>query len=237
MSAPAHFATDALLDRLVDGELPAAERREVLARLDDEPHGWRRLALAFVESQTWRRELTALADGALLGNCPTSTAMAPAAATSPASSRWSKWLAMAAAVLLAFAGGVAVRDRGLPAWAGFGAPTEDWAWTGTERSRPASESPDMGQVVSADGPPRLTLYNAAGQPIELPLLEASQAGAELWQQPAELVPRNVREALRRSGYEIEQQRQLLPFDLHDGRRIVVPVDSIDLRFDGEPEWQ
>jgi hypothetical protein len=38
----------------VDGELPDAERRALLLRLDTEPDGWRRCALAFLEAQNWR---------------------------------------------------------------------------------------------------------------------------------------------------------------------------------------
>ena len=50
---------DILFDRLVDGELSAAERQQLLASLDDRPGGWRRCALAFLEAQTWRSDLTA----------------------------------------------------------------------------------------------------------------------------------------------------------------------------------
>jgi anti-sigma factor RsiW len=48
-----------LLDRLVDGELPDGERRELLLRLENEPDGWRRCALAFLEAQTWREAFRA----------------------------------------------------------------------------------------------------------------------------------------------------------------------------------
>jgi anti-sigma factor RsiW len=49
-----------LIDRLVDGELPELERRELLRRLDSEPNGWRRCALAFLEAQNWRAALAPL---------------------------------------------------------------------------------------------------------------------------------------------------------------------------------
>src|SRR5262249_14635902 len=50
-----------VLDRLVDGELSASERRELLSALDDEPGAWRRCALAFLESQALRSQLGSLA--------------------------------------------------------------------------------------------------------------------------------------------------------------------------------
>ena len=48
---------DPRFDRLVDGELSEPERRELLAGLDSEPGGWRRCALAFLESQCWKQSL------------------------------------------------------------------------------------------------------------------------------------------------------------------------------------
>jgi len=47
-----------VFDRLVDGELPEPERREVLLTLDRQPDGWRQCALAFLEAQTWGQTLT-----------------------------------------------------------------------------------------------------------------------------------------------------------------------------------
>jgi hypothetical protein len=46
-----------LIDRLVDGELSDDERGELLSRLDQSAEGWRTLALAFLEAQTWRSAL------------------------------------------------------------------------------------------------------------------------------------------------------------------------------------
>src|SRR4029079_16724183 len=51
---------DDRLERLVDGELAADEYRALLASLDDEPGGWRRCALAFLENQALAGELGAI---------------------------------------------------------------------------------------------------------------------------------------------------------------------------------
>ncbi len=53
---------DLQLDMLVDGELSEEERREVLLRLDSEPDGWRRCALAFLEAQSWREAMRSVSD-------------------------------------------------------------------------------------------------------------------------------------------------------------------------------
>src|SRR5437588_8567053 len=54
------------LDQLAEGELGPSERRRLLAALDEEPDGWRRCTLAFLETQSWRqacRQLAAKSDG------------------------------------------------------------------------------------------------------------------------------------------------------------------------------
>ena len=45
------------LDRLVDEEMSADERRAFLIRLDEAPQGWRQCALAFLEAQAWQHDL------------------------------------------------------------------------------------------------------------------------------------------------------------------------------------
>ena len=48
---------DTKFDRLVDGELTTDEYREMLTTLDEEPGGWRRCAMAFLEAQAWTWEI------------------------------------------------------------------------------------------------------------------------------------------------------------------------------------
>ena len=47
-----HSPEDGRFVLLVDGVVSVADRRELLASLDDVPNGWRRCALAFLEAQT-----------------------------------------------------------------------------------------------------------------------------------------------------------------------------------------
>jgi hypothetical protein len=49
------------LDQLVDGDLEPAERRRLLTALADQPDGWRRCALTFLEAQSWRKACRQLA--------------------------------------------------------------------------------------------------------------------------------------------------------------------------------
>ena len=45
------------MERLVDGEMLPDEYREFVASLEDEPDGWRRCALSFLESQAFSQDL------------------------------------------------------------------------------------------------------------------------------------------------------------------------------------
>src|SRR5512140_2754051 len=54
-------ADQQLLEQLADGELSDAECRELIARLERMPGGWRSCALAFLETQYWQKDLGAIA--------------------------------------------------------------------------------------------------------------------------------------------------------------------------------
>jgi len=89
------------LDRLVDGSLPDAERRTLLLRLDNEPDGWRRCALAFLEAQAWREAFAPLAISA--ASVPAPTTLRVAASASKPSRIAARWTALAAGLMAAFA--------------------------------------------------------------------------------------------------------------------------------------
>lgn len=57
-SIPEQWLSDSWIDRLVDGELSAAEYKSVVEALDRHPEHWRRCAQAFLEAQAWRTELS-----------------------------------------------------------------------------------------------------------------------------------------------------------------------------------
>jgi hypothetical protein len=104
---------DSLVDRLVDGELPDAERRALLLRLEAESGGWRRCALAFLEAQAWREALGPLAGSG-------SGAAGPAAVGQRAGRRHRSWRrlvrlsGLAAGLVAAFALGWALHGTPAP---------------------------------------------------------------------------------------------------------------------------
>src|SRR5436853_3190476 len=92
---------DGDLDRLVDGSLPEAQRRELLAWLESEPDGWRRCALAFLEAQTWREAFAPVAVAASIG-ATTAAKTSPRVPVRP-DRGWARWTALAACVFASFA--------------------------------------------------------------------------------------------------------------------------------------
>lgn len=101
--------TDMQFDRLVDGELDEQERRALLTSLDNEPDGWRRCALAFLESQCWKESFPALREPS---RRPSPTVVVPTMRKSPWQHHAKTLLAMAACFLVAFYVGSLFHETG-----------------------------------------------------------------------------------------------------------------------------
>ena len=220
-----------VLDRLVDGELPEAQRRELLTSLEQQPEGWRRCALAFLEAQSWGQSLgewvRTPAQSAQLASAAPAPPQ-PAAVARPAAS-WGSWkslLAMAASFLITFTLGMGLQrmwnnqasTRG-PAPAGPTSP-DAVAAVPNPGTNPASDVQTV--QVAVDG------MNGQPQTFNVPLVDVSQAPQALFQQHQPVVPDNIRRALEQSGRQVRQQRQYYPVTLPDGRQVIVPVDQVEV---------
>ena len=94
----------AVIDRLVDGELDETARAAALRALDAEPGGWRRCATAFLEAQAWRQAAESAGPAA---------AAPPVATRSQGSARRAfvrQFIGIAAAIAVAFCAGFAARS-------------------------------------------------------------------------------------------------------------------------------
>ena len=102
-----NLATDSrIIDKLVDNELDADARAELIRTLDETPDGWKRCALAFLEAQAWGQSLsTASRDAAECGGTG-SNYHRPPGLLGPVARRL---LALAAAVVVAFGAGFVSR--------------------------------------------------------------------------------------------------------------------------------
>lgn len=232
---------EALLDRLVDGELPDAQRRRLLASLEDEPGGWRRCALAFLEAQSWRRTLSSFAQEApVIARTPASGGRKPPV-TPPVTPRPATWrsLSVAAGIMLAFTVGM-VWPRGMHPVAGPGDVAATMAPEGPSVVEPSDESvPGAVPVVDPPGarwarqgaPPDdavWLLVGGNGMPerrIRIPLVEATPVDEELGRHMRSLVPETYRRRLERSGYRVERRRRFAPIQFVGGQQMLVPVED------------
>lgn len=225
-----------VLDLLVDGELDETRRRALLTALDAEPAGWRRCALAFLEAQCWKQECRSLArpappvDGDRIAVKPTKR------------TRWldrhvGTMLAVAASFFLAL--GISSMLRQSPRG---GAPMQlpSSQYADVARSalspRPAPRRPDRPAT-----PWRMVRLSGAGADgysgTILPAVERqSYEEARLADAPSAVPPELLR-ALERAGHEVRQSRRWVPYRLRDGRRLVVPVDELDVHYVGGPRYQ
>jgi hypothetical protein len=236
-------------DRLVDGELSATEERALLIALDARPDGWRRCALAFLESRNWQNELGALAGG----DCPRINGMPEGSKDlNPVSLverhiavkqhvQPGQVLAVAATVAIAFLLGIAAHWQ----WTSSGAGARDRLAAETSKDVPADEriaandGDRQGVTNGMDYRPASTvtmsLLNGHGnvdRQIEIPVVEADRLDPHWLQTTPSAIPDQFVEALRRSGHTVEEQRLYVPIVLDDGRRAIVALDQARVKYQG-----
>ena len=229
-------ADDRALDLLVDGELTDEQTRWLLAALDEksdagQPNGWRRCALAFVEAQSWNRDLGEIRDTSLAGEADpfaqvTRTPNVAAKRLLPL------LLTAAASVLIALAAGIGIGQF----WQGE-APVPPLVSPG--KSAQPVDHPSGGAII-AKADPSETVSQAAlrsndgrdGEPFQLPVYLASQVSEDYLQDTPPPLSARLQRALARSGHEALVQREWIPVPLDDGNQIVFPVDRIQLRYVG-----
>jgi hypothetical protein len=227
-----------LLDRLVDGEITHDEQRQLILSLEAQPDGWRQCALAFLEAQTWSREF-----GDLLG-ARAKSATTIAAASVPAThrvGRWLKPLTIAAGLVLTFTLGMAVRGA-----APLGEKELAAEVTNQQGELTASKSPDESNVP-ATVDLQTTKYETvkvsvpsgdgdSEQTLELPLIEADQKSlASILSEQKPVLSDLELKTLESTGHQVEQRRAYYPVQLQDGRRAVLPMDLVEVKYTGG--WQ
>ena len=150
--------SDEFIDRIVGGELRPAELRDAVNRLECQPDGWKRRALAFLEAHCWRESLQAIGQPTRLAVDLRTSSIS--LATAPSTQRPESWLRRAtlgATVAASFVlGWVAHTWRPLIA-PGHNSP----AMARTFTVQPAQES----ETSSLDEPslPAQTVSNSPGE--------------------------------------------------------------------------
>ena len=228
--------SDELFDRLVDGELPEAQRRELLGRLDDEPNGWRRCAMAFLEAQCFEEGLGALLAEEVWPDTPAK----PSPTVTPGPPRFwrraSRHLgtvaAMAASFLVALSVGLYwqnTRPAAAPVHHVAGEPAPAVATENATGTSPLQRPSSPWQMVTLAG-------NKDSGPIQLPAVEKNSIDEDDLRSLPVAVPSELFDSLRKAGHDVKRSRQYVPIRLQDGRRLVVPVDQYDV-LQSKPDYQ
>jgi hypothetical protein len=254
-----------ILDKLVDGELTETDRKVLLSALDDEPGAWRRCALAFLEAQTWRGDFTQLLAGSALSSIekavgiksgdskassaqvsPASAAIkastsvqsgASHAASSPfAPSRVMEYaMALAACLLVAFGLGIWARGawQDTNGFAGQGASQFAHGGSAFAPATTTVQSPGTWQGTTVNsglsGLPQLSSSNSS-------TVELTPQAEQMLQQTSPGISDAMRESLEKAGHRVIHTKQLVPVELPDGRRALMPVDQVDVEPNVRPAY-
>ena len=214
------FQDDIDFDRLVDGELSAAERRELLRSLDGRPDGWRRCALAFLEAQTWRAEVGQLLRDAVAPPRDEKEAAVRAVRYRRPLNMATAVLSVAASLLVAF-------------WLG----TTQRGGLESVATTPAPVALDQAQVAAAPDPDTtreglgeattLWVRDDTGRlrPMRVPLVDAGTLDRELGVRFRSALPAGMRRELEEQGYDVQSKRRYAPLWLENGRPLIVPVED------------
>ena len=221
-----------LMELLVDDELEEPRRRELLQRLDTVPNGWRALATAFLESQCLAR---ALGKNSAAEAEPAGTYAKTAYVGGDLQARWRKRVvlrAMAGGLLLAFVMSAAAallvrpalgpREGGVSTSAPAVSPGTDSMMAAGEAAAPRAADP-------FDVPVQRVRLNTEANDlagISLPCVESDHYDPALLHTPS---TNEYVEHLRRDGRQVDCTTEHLTIPLEDGRKAIVPVDTITIR--------
>ena len=227
---------DRVFDLLTDDELDEGRRRELLSGLDDKPGGWRQCALAFLEAQSWKKEFGFEAETPQPQPAETEaseTEPATLGLAKTARRRWQRspgWvgtvLGMAASFLIAVGLTSLTRDMQRQGVGPGGSLVESAGLAGRD---PAKEA----QIVHLPGKsPGGKQYT-----VGVPAVPRDSLDEDWLQNAPTAVPANIAQAFEHAGHEVRSSRQLLPYRMKDGRRLMVPVDQLDVHYVNNPTYQ
>lgn len=217
---------DVLFDRLVDGELSAEEKRRLLASLDDRTDGWRRCALAFLQSQAWGSSMRSLIAA------PDADAIPPASTDQPDSLKFdivrtvsrprqwkhaASWLAMAAGLMIAFGLGQWMGGPSLPTDSALVAEAPTQA-SGAHEAAPLSDENAVTLFVQD--------HQGRPQRVQVPLVEGNRLGEQFADAP-QWAPA-MRQQFEEQGLQFVAHRRYAPLFFQQKNRVVpmiVPVDD------------
>ncbi len=240
---------DTLIDRIVDGALTPEELRAAVLRIEAEPDGWKRCALAFVEARVWSDSLRAIGQAQ-----KSEPAGMPIPRTAPAAkgrrNRWLRSIAAAVIVGLSFVAGwmthgtrldsrpepLLVRDSKVTPVPRPSEPSDVEDVVTQSAGFPEDRAPRRVAAARMVRTVGLIRFGPESSPAEVPVL----AGPGITKDWLAAQPPPVSEygevVLAREGYRVEQQRRFFTTVLADGRRVAIPVDHVQIRYTGNERF-
>jgi hypothetical protein len=217
------------IDRLVGGDLTKAESRQLIARLDADPAGWKQCALAYMEAQSWR--------GAFESMVACEPTEVPQTVKATRTLRaFGSLMGTVAAVVVAFVAGIGA----MAVWQARSADRHsksDLAIDANKHSNDPGEGAAKRQAESAtDDPLLLGVVNISSNgetEAAFPLVTTKDKDLVSIELTAAQLSDYDRRLWERRGYRIEQYRKLVSVALADGSRFRFPVDWVQYRYVGE----
>jgi hypothetical protein len=203
----------------------------LLARLEFQPDGWRKLALSFVE----QRVLGEVCRAATTPSVPALATVAVPPTRRGGISR-GRLATLCAAVLAAFGAGWMWSSRttqpGLASDPAVAVTTTHTPPTRVPPTfRPAGDARQTASETTPAQPAMFVNWSWPGSEpgIDVPVY-AAPSGLTDWQPFAEpvLSPAEV-DALRQAGYQVSSQRDVLRLQSQDGHTVALPVEALSVR--------
>jgi hypothetical protein len=245
------------VDLLVDGELSEAERRDLLLQLEHEPDGWRRCALAFLEAQCWKSGLGEISRETMPVGQASPDVVRPIAmqvdaavaqAESPAqpmsrlatplerADRWQRARHLTATMLMTTASFLIALMIGmnLHNWTGVGPHTPDTSIVQPVKQDVPLKNPagswEMVTLAANDSP------DGRAQTYCVPAQRRDSLDQRMLDLAPDAISPEMRQLFEQSGHRVVQKREIVPVQLEDGRRLVVPVDNVEIHYVGRPSY-
>ena len=242
-----------LVERLVDGELSELERQEILLRLDERVDGWRYCALSFLEAQAFRAALKngfpceAMTEKGVVA----ASAYSGAAASANVSRRtWHVSAVSAAAGFLVAAvsmgtflhpstrpDGDASSLASLSTRTDEAKPTLDFsASSDIARDQNSLDAPQNGaqSLFSDSVTPRTVVLNSPS--LGLSGITTTCSEADVYDPHSfhnvNAVPQEVVNHMHNVGGSIDAHRDEYRFPLDNNRVLILPVDTYNVKTDG-----
>ena len=162
----------------------------------------------------------------------TSARPAPLESRKRRRSLWGLCLAIAASLLVAFGLGVQYQSAGQKLQADNSAPQSDEAGPVQLAQTDWADAQD-GDFQDSDAQDEETIAltladdDDTEREIQLPVTHATEDD-QAWAQDESALPAGLLRSLQQAGLEVNRQQRYLPIDLSDGRRLIVPIEEIEI---------